>query len=335
MRFDAFAATLNEAVLVLSATGNRIIHANHASKAIFGLEPDELIKLSGMRLWHGVANESADVLEAALTDLAAGKPSISIVKMLHPDGRDMTVRLRMFGGGAGSGECFILAEDISHERELEQKRLDEAIGQRETLVREVHHRIKNNLQGVAGLLQQTAIRQPELKSTLSEVASQIHAIAQVHGLQFRSDQALRAGQIVLAIADNLRINFGQRLNCEVLPGVDSVWGVPESEAVPLALVINELMTNAFKHSEEGKSVEVKVDGDESGVVIKVANDGTLPKSFDFDNLPLTSSGLGLVKALIPRRGTKLSFSQQNTEVIVTLGLTTPALRVLTDKAVLA
>ena len=331
MRFDAFAASLNEAVLVLTTTGNRIIHANRASKAIFGLEPDELIRLSGMRLWHGVADESVDVLEESLSNLASGKPSIAVVQMQHPSGRDMTVRLRMFGGGPGQGECFILAEDISHEREAEQNRIDEAVNQRETLVREVHHRIKNNLQGVAGLLQQTAIRQPELKGTLSEVASQIHAIAQVHGLQFRSDDALRAGQIVFAIADNLRINFGQRLDCEVLPGVDTLWSVPESEAVPLALVINELMTNAFKHSSDDESVHVTVDGDESGVVIEVMNKGSLPKGFDLDNLPLTSSGLGLVKALIPRRGTKLSFSEQGERVLVTLGLTAPALRVETNQ----
>jgi len=335
MRFDAFAASLNEAVLVLSPTGNRIIHANHASQAIFGLAPDELIRLSGMRLWHGVADESADDLEIALAKLAAGEPSLSVLKMRHPGGQDMTVRLRMFGGGAGRGECFILAEDISRERELEQNRLEEAVGQRETLVREVHHRIKNNLQGVAGLLQQTAIRQPDLKETLSEVAGQIHAIAQVHGLQFRSDQALKAGEIVLAIADNLRINFGQRLDCEVVPGIDAVWDVPESEAVPLALVINELMTNAFKHSADDVSVQVSVDGDESGVMIRVVNKGTLPKGFDLENLPLTSSGLGLVKALIPRRGTKLSFKQQHLHVVVTLGLTAPALRVVSDHSDLA
>jgi two-component sensor histidine kinase len=49
------------------------------------------------------------------------------------------------------------------------------------LIREVHHRIKNNLQGVAGLLQQSALRTPTAAAAIGEAVAQVHAIAQVHG----------------------------------------------------------------------------------------------------------------------------------------------------------
>jgi two-component sensor histidine kinase len=55
-----------------------------------------------------------------------------------------------------------VASDVTEQRAAEQARLQAAIAQREVLVREVHHRIKNNLQGVAGLLQQNAARHPEV-----------------------------------------------------------------------------------------------------------------------------------------------------------------------------
>jgi len=55
----------------------------------------------------------------------------------------------------------------------------------------VHHRIKNNLQGVAGLLQQVALRRPEVKGVIGEAVSQVQAIAQVYGLQVRAAGPLR------------------------------------------------------------------------------------------------------------------------------------------------
>ena len=68
-------------------------------------------------------------------------------------------------------------------REVMEARFEAEIAQRDMLVKEVHHRIKNNLQGVAGLLQQSASRHPEAAGVIAEAVSQVHAIAQVHGLQ--------------------------------------------------------------------------------------------------------------------------------------------------------
>ncbi len=335
LRFDAFASSIDEAIIVVSPSGDRIIHANETAEGIFGLPPGELVRLSSARLWHRVVDADMADLDSSLATLASGKSSTVVVRMKHADRDELTVRLRMFGGAAGLPERYILAEDISSERKRERVRLEQAIAQRETLVREVHHRIKNNLQGVAGLLQQSAVRQPELSPILSDVAAQIHAIAQVHGLQFRTDKALRPGEIVTSIADNLRINFGQRLSCEETGSNEPIWIIPEGEAVPLALVFNELMTNAFKHCTDEKDVSINVSSNRDGVLIQVANTGQLPPAFDVDNLPLTSSGLGLVKALIPRRGTRLTFEQQGDQVLVSLGLTSPALRVFEESADLA
>ncbi|WP_377161791.1 histidine kinase dimerization/phosphoacceptor domain -containing protein [Roseateles sp. UC29_93] len=68
---------------------------------------------------------------------------------------------------------------MTQQRAQEAARLEAAIAQRELLVREVHHRIKNNLQGVAGLLQQIAARRPEVRTVINEAVGQVQAIAQV------------------------------------------------------------------------------------------------------------------------------------------------------------
>ena len=76
--------------------------------------------------------------------------------------------------------------DVTERKLAEAQRLAHAQQQRDTLVREVHHRIKNNLQGVLGLLHEHGRRDPALSEALGNVGSQIGAVATVHGLQARS-----------------------------------------------------------------------------------------------------------------------------------------------------
>ena len=100
---------------------------------------------------------------------------------------------------------------MTEQRAAEQARLQAAIAQREVLVREVHHRIKNNLQGVAGLLQQNAARHPELAAVLSEAVGQVQAIAQVYGLQVGASGPLEVAGLLRAIAASVQRTFGRTI----------------------------------------------------------------------------------------------------------------------------
>ena len=99
----------------------------------------------------------------------------------------------------GDDRLLMVASDVTEQRAAEQARLQAAISQRELLVREVHHRIKNNLQGVAGLLQQIAVRRPEVAPVLKEAVGQVQAIAQVYGLQVGTSGPLMLKRVFDAI----------------------------------------------------------------------------------------------------------------------------------------
>ena len=107
--------------------------------------------------------------------------------------------------GAAPDQLLMVAADVTEQRAAEAAKLEAVIAQRELLVREVHHRIKNNLQGVAGLLQQIAQRRPEVASVIGEAIGQVQAIAQVYGLQVGVSGPLRAKSVVEAI-----VRFGVR-----------------------------------------------------------------------------------------------------------------------------
>ena len=152
------------------------------------------------------------------------------------------------GRGEPPDQLLLVATDVTEQRAAQEARLEAAIAQRDMLVKEVHHRIKNNLQGVAGLLQQIAKRKPEVAGAIDEVVGQVQAIAQVYGLQVGDTGPLSMVRVLEAITSSVRRTFGRTIHCRVDgPGVAD-WILPEGEAIPVALTLNELLTNAIKHS---------------------------------------------------------------------------------------
>jgi Histidine kinase len=84
---------------------------------------------------------------------------------------------------------------------LEQAQCHDLAKHRRNLIREVHHRIKNNLQGVTGLLRLKANQHPELTSVIDQTIGQVHAVAVVHGLQGKvQDSEVVLCEMVPAIA---------------------------------------------------------------------------------------------------------------------------------------
>jgi two-component sensor histidine kinase len=104
------------------------------------------------------------------------------------------------------------------------------------------------------------------------------------------------------------------------------WSLPESEAIPIALTLNELLTNAIKHSPAGSEVECRVESGATGVSLSIANLGRLPEGFRIDHRPSAVSGLGLVRSLLPRRNASLHFVQSGELVVATVTLAPPVVR---------
>ena len=225
-------------------------------------------------------------------------------------------------GADASPQLLLVASDVTEQRAAEQARLQAAIAQREVLVREVHHRIKNNLQGVAGLLQQHAERHPDVGPMLTEAVSQVQAIAQVYGLQVGSGGPLRVAHVLQAIASSVQRTFGRPIHVFAADDAASCL-LPEAESIPIALTLNELLTNAIKHGGGGElRCEASSTGD--GVCIAIANRGRLPEGFSLTQYPGALSGLGLVRALLPRRSATLSMDQQGDEVVARVHLRAPS-----------
>ncbi len=224
-------------------------------------------------------------------------------------------------------QLLMVATDVTEQRAAQEARFEAAITQREMLVKEVHHRIKNNLQGVAGLLQQIGARKPEMAAVMSEVVGQVQAIAQVYGLQVGVNGPLRLKSVLEAITSSVQRTFGRSIVFQVDGTAPERWSLPEAESIPIALTINELLTNAIKHSvpsaEGFAPVLCALASSDDEVVVRITNAGELPPGFSLARFPGGVSGLGLVKALLPRRSASLDLAQLGVDVVAAVRLVPP------------
>jgi PAS domain S-box-containing protein len=330
-RFRQFAENIDQLVFIATSDLSAVLYVNPRYTAVVGGPADELLDNPRAALAH-VHFDDAPMLAAMLPRLVARcrrvRKSELSVRIDHPTRglRLLSIRLnpvRMFDGTV---RVFGVADDVTERAAAERQRFEEAVKQRDILVREVHHRIKNNLQGVAGLLQHQATAKPELATLLNEIAGQIQAIAQVHGLQIRATGTLPVLGVAQGIFQNLANMFGVQVKFEPPPPALWRWGLPENEAVPLALVINELGTNAIKYrGGRDQAIEIRLLPKAEGVELRIENPGQLKPGFDLTAIASSVSGLGLVKALLPRRGARLAIEQAGATVLTRLDLMPPAI----------
>jgi len=243
--------------------------------------------------------------------------------------------LPITGDGESAELVLLVASDVTEQRAAEKARIEAAIAQRDLLVKEVHHRIKNNLQGVAGLLQQIASSKPDLASAISEVVGQVQAIAHVYGLQVGNSTVLALEKVVKAITHSVQRLFTHPIQVEVLAEDLSEWQLPENESIPIALCLNELLTNAHKHGSIDKPISCTLDSDEVGIRITIKNEGQLPLGFDFAKVKGSVSGLGLVRALAPRRSSYITIRQEGSVVFTEFVLHPPSIHRFNTPAVVA
>ena len=313
------------AITLRDARSLRILQANEAAARVARMSVGEIIGRTPEEIF------GPEVAAERRRDMQDALASSGVTQREYRFDVDGELRvwdaryLPLAAPGQPPDTLLLLATDVTEQRAAQDARFDAAIAQREMLVKEVHHRIKNNLQGVAGLLQQIAVRRPDVAPLMAEVAGQVQAIAQVYGLQVGMTGPLRAKSVVEAIAASVQRTFGRDIRFKVEGPLQHQWALPEIESIPIALTVNEVLTNAVKHCPAGDdgTVTCTLLCADAGVRIVIGNPGRLPEGFNLAHIPGGVSGLGLVRALLPRRSASFSLEQQGQRVVATVALSPP------------
>jgi two-component sensor histidine kinase len=289
---------VGDGVLLLDSTGRveyaspNAVNALHRMGMYSGLE--------GMRLDEvGIDETAVDQAFATalpVTQEVEGRPDVTVVTRCMP----------LLENGKVTG-ALVLMRDVSDVR-----RMDRLLLSKDAAIREVHHRVKNNLQTISSLLRLQARRLPdgEAKSALEESERRVRTIALVHEILSRdaSDQVdfddivpslLRMAEDFMAPEAHFRI------------GHDGEAGeLPASVATPLAVILTELLQNAAEHAFPGVSalgaarsgsdqlrVHVSLRRDDGQLLVQVRDNGRgLPPGFSIEGT--TSLGLSIVRDLV-------------------------------------
>lgn len=185
------------------------------------------------------------------------------------ESRGVTVSLRAIPlrhKGKRTG-AIVLCRDVTELRHHEQELIT-----KDATIREIHHRVKNNLQTVASLLRIQARRShsEEARDALNHAMRRVAAIAVVHdtlseGLSQNVDFDVVFERILLLIAE-----VASSHNTKVRPKFSGSFGeLPSAYATPLALALNELVTNAVEHGLAGREGEVSIVAERSEATLSV------------------------------------------------------------------
>jgi len=280
------------------------LDVNEAAAAMVGYSK---LQLAGMTAMDVEIEVPPDILAQRVTSLEqTGQIRFETV-LIAKDQRKIPVevlaRAIVYEGGPA---VMNIVRDIS-ERKQAETALQASLAEKEVLLREVHHRVKNNLAAIVGLfdLQRQALDDPQALTVLAELNGRIRSMSLVHEKLYRSDSlaSIDFQEYLQSLISHLRTSFGTaRIRCEI-----AAQGVPMplDLAVPCGMIINELVTNALKYAfpENGTHpgdgdcrIHVAVSHDHTTFTLSVADNGIgLPADFDWSTAK--TLGLTLVRML--------------------------------------
>jgi len=203
--------------------------------------------------------------------------------------------------------------DISEQKRINAK-TDASLKEKELLLGEIHHRVKNNLAIISALinLQIDNLKDEESKIIFEETKDRIYSMALIHNQLYLNNSfaQIEFAKYISNFCSYLIKSYQTNPTIEIIEKTESIL-LDIKTAIPCALILNELVTNAFKHAFKNQSkgeIEIGLKKENSQVVFYVADTG-----LGMDNAELQSSSMGmsLVTSLIEQIDGKLQYENKN------------------------
>lgn len=292
-KYRTLMQSMNDGAFVVRE--QRVVYTNPALPALLGYGEAEFL---GLSISNVLVPKQDDPIAI---DPDRGRQELQFIRK---DGSPLWMELRMTPVSyAGQPGALGIVRDISDRKNAEAA-MARALKEKTVLLNEVHHRVKNNLQIISGLLHLQASKtgNPDLSRLLEESQLRIRAMGLIHQLLYESHDFSQVdlSYYLHGLIDLLRQTYvEEQVRVEVVTDLDAVH-LGLDLAVPCGLMINELLSNAFKHAfperRSGK-IELRLCEQDGMVRLMVSDSGVgLPAGFSIDSMQ--SLGLTLVQLLV-------------------------------------
>lgn len=294
--------TMAETLIVVDPEGN-IRSANRATFDLLGYGEDELIG----KPFRTISGENQKDAVKELKNLTRqGVANDSERTYLTKDGREIPVRfsasLLKDGNGELKGVVCVAGDFTDHKQAEEQ--IKQSLREKEVLLQEIHHRVKNNMQVISSLLnlQSEYIKDKQVLGMFKESRNRIRSMTLVYEKLYQSKDLARIDlkEYLEALVNELFRFYRIRPQKIALKIEAENVSLGVDYAVPCGLIINELVSNSLKHAfPQGKRGEIRVSLRSTGedeLKLVVSDNGTgIPQDLDFRDTE--SLGLHLVRIL--------------------------------------
>ena len=301
-RYKLIVETANESICVFDAEA-KLVFVNSRGAEMLGYTPNDML---GRSIYEFVDIEYHDLLNR---NVLLGKRGINEqhdYKLRRRDGGFIWVIATSSSLINSSGKrigSIAMLTDIT-DRKLADEQLKVSLKEKEALIKEVHHRVKNNLQIITSLLnlQSNGIEDARYIDLLRDSQNRIKSMALVHELLYKSKDLsnISIAEYLEGLTKNLERSYSHSGNLFLRVEIDNIF-MDVDRAVPVGIIVTELVSNAFKYAFPGGrpgEIWVRLHRDEvtSSIVLSVSDDGAgLPA--DFEARKNGSLGVQLVELL--------------------------------------
>lgn len=252
-----------------------------------------------------------------LNKVISGKQK-NLEVQLQINGRQYWLEIYMspiFDTNGSVSEISLVAHDVSEKKKASIE-IEESLKEKEILLREIHHRVKNNLQVISSILnlQSSYVSDEETLKILQESRNRIRSMAIIHENLYRRDDfsSINFAVYLDNLTKNLISSYGINQRVDLIEDIDDV-NIDLDQAIPCGLLVNELITNSLKYAwddgQEGK-IFITLKKKDKYIYLEVGDNGKgLPA--DFNDIKSDTLGLQLVITLVEQLDGELQVEVKN------------------------
>jgi PAS domain S-box-containing protein len=315
-KYRTLVENMNEALLVVD-NNDSIVFANENTCGLFGYKREDLIGKVASELL--VSDDYKEFNKAKVKEREKGFPDRYEIKLNSRTGEEMWIQVSgaplKNSEGDITGSIGILS-NITDRKNFEDA-IKSSLRQKELLLKEIHHRVKNNLQIISSLikLQSTHLKGSGLEEIFSESQNRIRTMALIHEKLYRSSDlsVIEFYDYVKNLVYNLYSTYGVKMD-DIKPVIDfrSLY-LDIDTSIPCGLIINEVISNslkyAFPNNRKGNIYINLTENEPQNYILTISDDGAgIPENITFENT--SSLGLKLVKILSEQLSGKIELNRE-------------------------
>jgi PAS domain S-box-containing protein len=303
-KFRSLVENANDAIYIITHEGFQYV--NTAFERLTGYTSKEVCEKT-FNFWNIIHPDDVKMIRGRETARREGKevPSRYEFRIIAKDGAMKTVEPATVGiGEKGEAKVIGILRDVT-ERKQAEERIKASLREKDVLLREIHHRVKNNMQIISSLLrlQSRLVRDGKMVEMFKESQNRIRSMALIHEKLYQTDDLskINFAEYIRSLTVHLFHTYKVNPNIVRMNAELEEVSLNINKAIPCGLIINELVSNALKHAfPDSKKGEIRIElssNRQNRTKLVVSDDGRgLPEKLDIHE-PKTL-GLQLVNDLV-------------------------------------